>query len=102
MTSSEPRVPGRLRSTLVRLRARMRRHPVLHHGYRVIVGIIGGAIVIGGLILVPLPGPGWLIVFIGIAVLGTEFAWARRLGRWGRRQLERFWARWKARRALRR
>jgi uncharacterized protein (TIGR02611 family) len=48
---------------------------------------------------VPLPGPGWLIVFVGIAVLGTEFAWARRLGRWVRAQLRRFWEWVRSRRA---
>ena len=67
--------------------------------YRVVVGTIGGVLAIGGLVLVPLPGPGWLIVFAGLAVLGTEFHWARRLGGWLKRELERFWAWWKARRA---
>ncbi|GAA1023205.1 TIGR02611 family protein [Acrocarpospora pleiomorpha] len=43
---------------------------------KIIVGIIGGAMVIGGLIMVPFPGPGWLIVFGGLAVLATEFHWA--------------------------
>ena len=32
--------------------------------------------VIGGLIMVPFPGPGWLVVFAGLAVLATEFHWA--------------------------
>ncbi|WP_081416106.1 TIGR02611 family protein [Gryllotalpicola ginsengisoli] len=91
----------RLRRRLRQLRARMRRHPVLHVSYRILVAVIGGAIVVGGLILVPLPGPGWLVVFIGIAVLGTEFEWARRLGRWGRRQLDRALAWWRQRRARR-
>ena len=30
-----------------------------------------------GLALVPYPGPGWLIVFAGLAILSTEFHWAR-------------------------
>ncbi|MFC4584970.1 TIGR02611 family protein [Sphaerisporangium corydalis] len=42
-------------------------------------GVLGAALVIGGLLLVPLPGPGWLIVFAGLAVLATEFTWAHRL-----------------------
>jgi uncharacterized protein (TIGR02611 family) len=29
--------------------------------------------------LVPLPGPGWLIVFAGLAILATEYVWAQRL-----------------------
>ena len=46
---------------------------------RVAITIAGFAVVIVGLILVPLPGPGWLIVFAGLAILATEYVWARRL-----------------------
>ena len=48
-------------------------------GYRAAVGLLGGGLVLTGLVLVPLPGPGWPIVFVGLAVLGSEFAWAARL-----------------------
>jgi uncharacterized protein (TIGR02611 family) len=47
-----------------------------------IVLVIGLVFVVGGLILVPLPGPGWLIVFIGIGIWATEFTWAQRLLVW--------------------
>ncbi|WP_110589797.1 TIGR02611 family protein [Microbacterium suaedae] len=70
--------------------------------YRTLVGLIGTVLVILGLIIVPLPGPGWLIVFGGLAVLATEFGWAQRLAHALRVRLERFWAWWKARRAARR
>ncbi|MBO3752629.1 hypothetical protein J5X84_41815 [Streptosporangiaceae bacterium NEAU-GS5] len=43
--------------------------------------------VIGGLILVPFPGPGWLIVFLGLALLATEFAWAQGVLGFARRQV---------------
>lgn len=43
------------------------------------VAVAGTAIVLVGLVLVPLPGPGWAIVFSGVALLGTEFTWAERL-----------------------
>jgi uncharacterized protein (TIGR02611 family) len=76
-------------------------HPRLRFAYRLGVGILGGVIALGGLVLVPLPGPGWLVVFLGLAILGTEFAWARRLAAWVKRLLDRFWAWWKARRAAR-
>ena len=98
MTSSPSTHPRRARA-IARFRVWLRRRPALHLSYRILIAVIGGAIIIGGLILVPLPGPGWLIVFIGVALLGTEFRWARRLGRWARVQLARFWAWWKARRA---
>lgn len=35
--------------------------------------------VIIGIIAIPYPGPGWLIVFTGLAILATEFDWAKRL-----------------------
>lgn len=48
-------------------------------GKRVAVAIGGFTIMVVGLILIPLPGPGWLIVFAGLALLATEFVWAERL-----------------------
>ncbi|BCJ35748.1 hypothetical protein Athai_32510 [Actinocatenispora thailandica] len=60
-------------------------------------GAFGGALVVLGLILVPLPGPGWLIVIAGLAVLAVEYAWARHLLRFTRRQLRR-WTDWLLRR----
>ncbi|GLY30438.1 hypothetical protein Kisp02_38030 [Kineosporia sp. NBRC 101731] len=61
--------------------------------YRIVVGLVGGAIVVGGLVLVPLPGPGWLIVFVGLAVLATEFTWAARLEQFARKQVS-AWTAW--------
>lgn len=43
---------------------------------RIAVTIAGGALVLGGLAMLVLPGPGILVVAIGFAVLGTEYAWA--------------------------
>lgn len=43
------------------------------HSKKVLIGIVGGLVVLIGLILVPYPGPGWLIVFGGLAILATEF-----------------------------
>ena len=90
-----------VRRMLRRARAWVARYPRLEHAYRVAVGILGGTLSVIGLLLVPLPGPGWLVVFLGLAVLGTEFAWAKRIAAWLKRQLDRFWAWWKARRAQR-
>ncbi|MFB9248962.1 TIGR02611 family protein [Sphaerisporangium melleum] len=54
---------------------------------KIVIGVVGAALVIGGLLLVPLPGPGWLIVFAGLAVLATEFDWAHRLLQFAKRTL---------------
>ncbi len=43
------------------------------------VGAIGVATIALGVVLIPLPGPGSLVIFGGITVLGSEFPTARRL-----------------------
>jgi uncharacterized protein (TIGR02611 family) len=63
--------------------------------WRVGVTLVGVAVIAGGIILLPLPGPGWLIIFAGLGVLGTEYAWAQRLLRW-LRDLVRRWTAWLA------
>ena len=45
---------------------------------RVAITIVGFVLVLGGIVLLPLPGPGMLIIIAGLAVLGTEYMWARR------------------------
>jgi uncharacterized protein (TIGR02611 family) len=47
--------------------------------YRVVVGVVGVAILAAGIVAIPYPGPGWAIVFIGLGILASEFAWAHRL-----------------------
>ncbi|MBA3757496.1 TIGR02611 family protein [Candidatus Saccharibacteria bacterium] len=47
-----------------------------------LVFIIGTFVVIVGLVLLPLPGPGWLIIFGGFAILATEFAAAEKVRSW--------------------
>jgi uncharacterized protein (TIGR02611 family) len=54
---------------------------------RLVIGVVGFGVVVVGLLLVPLPGPGWAIVFAGVALLGTEFSWAERLLQAVRRRL---------------
>jgi len=57
------------------------------NGKRILITIAGTLVVLVGLILVPLPGPGWLIVFGGLAILATEYVWAQRLLRYARRRV---------------
>jgi len=49
------------------------------HSKKVLTGIVGGLVTLIGLILIPYPGPGWLIVFGGLAILATEFKFAATL-----------------------
>ncbi|MCA0379701.1 MAG: TIGR02611 family protein [Actinobacteria bacterium] len=82
-------------------RAIIERRPWLNVLYKVIVTVLGVLVTVIGVILIPLPGPGWLIVFLGMTILGSEYHWARRLTGWLRMQLARFWERWRAWRAAR-
>jgi uncharacterized protein (TIGR02611 family) len=62
----------------------------------------GFALLIAGAAMVVLPGPGWLTIAAGLAVLAGEFPWARRaldrlkgIARIGRDQVERAVSRWR-------
>jgi uncharacterized protein (TIGR02611 family) len=69
------------------VRERIRSRRTSRAVYRFVVALLGVAITLGGLLLVPLPGPGWLIVLAGLALLATEFEPARRLLEFARRTL---------------
>ena len=51
---------------------------------KVIIAVIGGTIVLIGLALTILPGPAFIVLPLGLALLATEFAWARRVIRRGK------------------
>ncbi len=96
------RLSRRVGAFMKRSRGWLHQRPWLNTLYKIVISTLGAAIVIIGLILVPLPGPGWLIVFLGLTVLGSEYHWARRMLGWLRRVLARFWERWNTWRAARR
>ena len=52
---------------------------IVKHSRRVFIAIVGGAVALTGIILIPYPGPGWLIVFTGLAILATEFEFASKV-----------------------
>jgi uncharacterized protein (TIGR02611 family) len=45
---------------------------------RIVIGIVGATVVSIGIALLVLPGPALLVIPLGLAILGIEFAWARR------------------------
>jgi uncharacterized protein (TIGR02611 family) len=87
------------RNRLGQFRERVRALPGGRLAWRIGVTIVGVAVIVIGIILLPLPGPGWLIIFAGIGILGTEYEWAARLLRWARFHVTR-WATWAARQPL--
>ncbi len=76
-----------------RTRNRLKSHPVTRPVYVVTVSVVGLLVVALGLVLVPFPGPGWLIVIVGLLILASEFVWAQRLVAWVRRQVD-GWTDW--------
>jgi uncharacterized protein (TIGR02611 family) len=68
------------RPTLSEKLARRRERHVQHSmAYRVLFVIAAFAVLLGGIALIPLPGPGWAIVFVGLGMLALEFKWAENL-----------------------
>jgi tellurite resistance protein TerC len=45
---------------------------------RVIVSVIGATVLLIGVALLVLPGPAFIVIPLGLAILATEYAWARR------------------------
>ena len=45
---------------------------------RIAVFIAGVAVVVAGVAMLVLPGPGLVVIILGLAILATEFAWAER------------------------
>ncbi|NKB89394.1 MAG: hypothetical protein GKS06_14335 [Acidobacteria bacterium] len=46
---------------------------------RIVVTIVGATVVLIGVIMLITPGPAFVVIPIGLAILGLEWAWARRL-----------------------
>lgn len=62
---------------------------------KIVVAIMGGTVVLIGLAMLVLPGPGLVVILGGVAILATEFIWARRWMNKGKRTA----GRWKQARA---
>ena len=66
-------LPGRLHTPAQWIRV------IARSGKRIVVLIAGCAILGAGVAMLALPGPGVLVIIVGLAVLATEFAWAERM-----------------------
>jgi tellurite resistance protein TerC len=45
---------------------------------RIVIAIVGGTVVLIGIAMIVLPGPAVVVIPMGLAILGLEFAWAKR------------------------
>lgn len=85
----EPRWRDRISTTLDVIRA----NPTGRIALKVFIALAGLLVVALGALLIPLPGPGWLIVLGGLGIWAIEFSWARKLLQFTRRHLQ-SWTRW--------
>jgi uncharacterized protein (TIGR02611 family) len=46
---------------------------------RIVIIVIGGTVLAIGVIMIVAPGPAIIVIPLGLAILATEFAWARSL-----------------------
>ena len=94
MTRTDP-LPHGVADRLRAFRSRVRRTRTGRLAWRISVTVLGVVIIVAGIVLLPLPGPGWLIIFAGLGLLATEFEWANRLLQFARRQVS-SWTSWAA------
>jgi len=46
---------------------------------RIMIFMVGTGVLMVGVVMIVAPGPAFLIIPLGLAILATEFVWARRL-----------------------
>jgi tellurite resistance protein TerC len=63
---------------LSRMKAAVGLHDLPGGFRKLIVGVIGITILLIGVAMVVLPGPAFVVIPVGLGILATEFAWARR------------------------
>ena len=86
---------SRARTTIAIIRA----NPTGLIAWRIGIAVAGTLVVGLGIFLIPLPGPGWLIVIGGLAIWAVEFVWAKRLLGFTKRNVQ-AWTRWVTRQSL--
>jgi uncharacterized protein (TIGR02611 family) len=64
---------------------------------KIVVAVIGSTIVLFGVALIFLPGPGSVVIPLGLLILASEFAWARYLLRHGKKVVKQARERWRDR-----
>jgi uncharacterized protein (TIGR02611 family) len=75
--SGEPARPPR-HSLIEKLAERRKHHMTRSRFYRVAFAIAGAIVTLAGVAMLALPGPAFVVIPIGLAMLAMEFAWAER------------------------
>ena len=74
--SSQRGLVGAARRWFVAVRSFVHRWPGGRHAWRAWIGVLGLVVVIAGIVMLVLPGPGWVVIFVGFGIWATEFPWA--------------------------
>lgn len=64
-------------------------HSKLRVAKRIVVAVVGGTVTLVGIALIVLPGPAFVVIPVGLAILATQFLWARRFLRKARQMASR-------------
>ncbi len=51
---------------------------LIKYARRIVISVMGTTVILIGIAMLVLPGPGMVVIPIGLAILATEYAWARR------------------------
>lgn len=88
-TAAEPEAPPtdpKPRGHTSRAPQFVKRSRTLHLTWQIGIAVVGFAIILAGLAMMVLPGPGIPALLLGLAILGTEFVWAQRTLLWTKDQ----------------
>ena len=85
--AGSPGMGRRIRDRHRAFRANIKQEPRKFLAYRIFIGVLGLLVTALGIVLLPFPGPGWLVIFGGLGIWATEFTWAQRLLRFTRRMV---------------
>lgn len=82
MSDETNRAPGAEPAQMVRERGklyhRLHANPALSLTSKLVVAVAGTVVVLAGVVMLVTPGPAFVMIPLGLAILSTEFEWAKR------------------------
>jgi uncharacterized protein (TIGR02611 family) len=78
---------------------KIRANPTGRLALKIGIGVLGALVIALGIVLIPFPGPGWAIVILGLAIWAVEFAWAKNLLEFTKRNVK-AWTSWIGRQSV--
>jgi uncharacterized protein (TIGR02611 family) len=88
-------VLDRVKQRVDGVRAAVVRRPGGLHVWRLLIAVLGTVVIAAGVVMLVTPGPGWLMIFLGIGIWATEFSWAQSVLSYVQRQVRK-WTGWLA------